>query len=46
MKKLITGLHHITALASDAQKNYDFYSGVLDSMDYWIKRLDLYKFKD
>ncbi len=29
MKKLITGLHHITALASDAQKNYDFYSGVL-----------------
>ena len=29
MKKLITGLHHITALASDAQKNYDFYAGVL-----------------
>ena len=29
MKKLITGLHHVTALASDAQKNYDFYSGVL-----------------
>jgi glyoxalase family protein len=29
MEKLITGLHHITALASDAQKNYDFYSGVL-----------------
>lgn len=29
MKKLVTGLHHITAIASDAQKNYDFYSGVL-----------------
>lgn len=29
MEKLITGLHHITALASDAQKNYEFYSGVL-----------------
>lgn len=27
--KLITGLHHITALASDAQANYDFYSGIL-----------------
>jgi glyoxalase family protein len=29
MKKLVTGLHHITALASDAQKNYDFYAGIL-----------------
>lgn len=29
MNKLITGIHHITALASDAQKNYDFYSGIL-----------------
>ena len=28
-KKLVTGLHHITALASDAQKNCDFYAGVL-----------------
>ncbi len=27
--KLITGLHHITALASDAQKNWDFYAGIL-----------------
>lgn len=27
--KLITGLHHITALASDAQKNVDFYAGIL-----------------
>ncbi|HEV8051672.1 MAG TPA: VOC family protein, partial [Parachlamydiaceae bacterium] len=29
MNKLITGIHHITALASDAQKNYDFYAGIL-----------------
>ena len=29
MKQLITGLHHITALASDPQKNVDFYAGVL-----------------
>lgn len=29
MNKLITGLHHITALASDAQKNIDFYAGIL-----------------
>ncbi len=29
MKKLVTGLHHITALASDAQKTCDFYAGVL-----------------
>ena len=29
MKKLVTGLHHVTALASDAQKNFDFYAGIL-----------------
>ena len=29
MNKLVTGLHHITALASDAQRNYDFYAGIL-----------------
>lgn len=29
MNKLIKGLHHITALASDAQKNLDFYAGIL-----------------
>lgn len=29
MNKLITGLHHMTALASDAQKNSDFYAGAL-----------------
>jgi len=29
MSQLITGLHHITALASDAQKNLDFYAGIL-----------------
>lgn len=29
MKKLITGLHHITALASDGQKTCDFYAGIL-----------------
>jgi glyoxalase family protein len=27
--KLITGLHHVTALADDAQKNIDFYTGIL-----------------
>lgn len=27
--KLITGIHHVTALADDAQKNIDFYTGVL-----------------
>ena len=27
MNKLITGLHHITALASDPQRNFDFYAG-------------------
>jgi glyoxalase family protein len=26
---LINGLHHVTAIASDAQKNVDFYKGVL-----------------
>ena len=29
MKKLISGLHHVTALAADAQKNLDFYAGIL-----------------
>lgn len=29
MTKLVTGLHHITALASDAQKNVNFYAGIL-----------------
>lgn len=29
MSKLITGIHHITALASDAQQNFDFYAGIL-----------------
>src|SRR4029079_7164438 len=29
MKKLVTGIHHITALASDPQKNIDFYAGIL-----------------
>lgn len=29
MEKLITGLHHVTAMASDAQKNVDFYAGIL-----------------
>jgi glyoxalase family protein len=29
MRKLVTGLHHITALASDPQKNCDFYAGIL-----------------
>lgn len=26
----ILGLHHITAIASDAQQNYDFYTQTLD----------------
>jgi glyoxalase family protein len=26
---LITGLHHVTAMASDPQKNLDFYAGIL-----------------
>jgi glyoxalase family protein len=29
MKKNITGLHHVTALASDPQVNIDFYAGIL-----------------
>jgi glyoxalase family protein len=29
MTNLISGLHHITALASDAQRNVDFYLGIL-----------------
>lgn len=29
MEKLITGIHHVTAIASSAQKNLDFYAGVL-----------------
>ena len=29
MDKLITGIHHVTAIAADAQKNIDFYAGIL-----------------
>lgn len=29
MNSNITGLHHITALAADAQRNVDFYAGIL-----------------
>lgn len=29
MGKLITGIHHLTALASNAQRNVDFYAGIL-----------------
>ena len=29
MEQLITGIHHITAIASNAQKNIDFYTGIL-----------------
>ena len=29
MSKKITGLHHVTALTSDAQQNVDFYAGLL-----------------
>jgi glyoxalase family protein len=29
MEQLITGIHHVTAMAGDAQKNLDFYAGVL-----------------
>lgn len=29
MNKLIKGIHHITALASDPQKNIEFYAGIL-----------------
>jgi glyoxalase family protein len=29
MQQLITGIHHVTALTSDAQKNINFYAGIL-----------------
>ncbi|MEO6719301.1 MAG: ring-cleaving dioxygenase [Ferruginibacter sp.] len=29
MGNLVTGIHHVTAIAADAQKNIDFYAGVL-----------------
>ncbi len=29
MEQLITGIHHITAVASNAQNNIDFYTGIL-----------------
>ncbi|MGL4401643.1 MAG: VOC family protein, partial [Luteolibacter sp.] len=29
MKKEITGIHHVTAIASDPQRNIDFYAGIL-----------------
>ncbi|MCJ7758554.1 MAG: VOC family protein, partial [Gillisia sp.] len=29
MENKILGLHHITAIAGDAQRNYDFYTKVL-----------------
>lgn len=29
MGKLITGIHHVTAIAGDAQKNLEFYAGIL-----------------
>jgi len=29
MEKSITGIHHVTALTSDAQKNINFYAGIL-----------------
>ena len=29
MEKKIIGLHHITAIAGDAQRNYNFYTKVL-----------------
>lgn len=29
MRPLITGIHHVTAIAADAQKNVDFYTGIL-----------------
>jgi len=29
MSQLITGIHHVTAIASNAQKNLDFYVGIL-----------------
>jgi len=29
MEKLITGIHHVTAIAADAQANINFYAGIL-----------------
>jgi len=29
MKQLITGIHHVTAIAGNAQKNINFYTGIL-----------------
>jgi len=29
MSQLVTGIHHVTAIAGDAQKNIDFYAGIL-----------------
>lgn len=29
MQKMITGIHHVTAIASQAQDNLDFYAGIL-----------------
>lgn len=29
MEKLITGIHHVTAIAGNTQKNIDFYTGIL-----------------
>lgn len=29
MKKLVTGLHHVTSLATDPQRTVDFYAGIL-----------------
>lgn len=29
MEKLITGIHHVTALAGEPQRNLDFYTGIL-----------------
>lgn len=28
-QQLVTGIHHVTAMADDAQKNVDFYTGIL-----------------
>src|SRR5690606_9551098 len=36
MTSSVTGLHHVTAIASDPQENIDFYSGLLGLR--WIKR--------
>ena len=29
MQQLITGIHHVTAITGNAQKNLDFYTGIL-----------------